>query len=33
VAPDGRLRGKTDVLMTAGAFRELLINSRGEAAP
>jgi thiol:disulfide interchange protein DsbD len=31
VAPDGRLRGKTDELMTAPAFRALLLNSRADA--
>jgi thiol:disulfide interchange protein DsbD len=29
VAPDGRVRGKTDVLMTAEAFLTLLTSSRG----
>ena len=31
VAPDGQLRGKTDELMSAAAFRALLINSRAGA--
>ena len=28
VAPDGKLRGKTDELMSAQAFRELLLATR-----
>jgi thioredoxin:protein disulfide reductase len=29
VAPDGTVRAKTDVLMTADAFRALLLSTRG----